>query len=174
MKKQSNLVYFVITFLFLTFFDLYLSNFIVHNLTNGVTHSLANSATSSATTSVPIANIGLVNLTYAENTGAAFSILQHSTVFLIILSVIAIIAGIYYGIKHIESLQKKEIICLSLFLAGISGNLCERLYFGFVRDYFNLAFVNFPIFNISDVFINVSVVGIIILILLNKKPNKTL
>jgi len=100
--------------------------------------------------------------------------MQHSTVFLIILSVIAIIAGIYYGIKHIESLQKKEIICLSLFLAGISGNLCERLYFGFVRDYFNLAFVNFPIFNISDVFINVSVVGIIILILLNKKPNKSL
>jgi len=59
-------------------------------------------------------------------------------------------------------------------LAGILGNLYERIALGYVRDFFDLAFVNFPIFNISDIFINIGVLGIIILILLDKKPIKTL
>ncbi len=45
---------------------------------------------------------------------------------------------------------------------------------GFVRDFFELTFISFPIFNVSDIFINIGVFGIIVLILLSKKPIKIL
>ena len=52
--------------------------------------------------------------------------------------------------------------------AGIGGNLHERIALGFVRDYIQLNFVNFPVFNISDIFINLGVIAIIVIILLKK------
>jgi len=46
--------------------------------------------------------------------------------------------------------------------------LYERIYFGYVRDFFKLNFINFPVFNISDIFINISVILLIIIIIKNK------
>ena len=62
----------------------------------------------------------------------------------------------------------KSIFFVSLLTAGIAGNLHERIVFGYVRDFFDLTFVNFPVFNISDIFINIGVIALIILILLKK------
>ena len=62
----------------------------------------------------------------------------------------------------------KSIFFVSLLTAGIAGNLHERIVFGYVRDFFELTFVNFPVFNISDIFINIGVIALIILILLKK------
>lgn len=154
-KKQSNFIYFLTTFVFFACTNLYFSNLIVKKLSSGWTYSN-----------------NLINLIYIKNTGAAFSIMQHSTKVLIAISLIAIILMVYYILKNMETLLMKEIMFLSLLMAGIFGNLCERLAFGYVRDFFDLAFVTFPVFNISDVFINVGVFVIIILILLTKKPIK--
>ena len=52
--------------------------------------------------------------------------------------------------------------------AGIGGNLHERIAFGFVRDYIQLSFVNFPVFNISDIMINIGVLAVVIIILRKK------
>ena len=51
----------------------------------------------------------------------------------------------------------------------------ERMAFGYVRDFFKLNFIDFPVFNISDIFINVGVIAIIVIILKNKyiKTNET-
>lgn len=155
MGKQSKFIYFGITFLFLTFVNFYFSNLIISKLINGWEYSNA-----------------LVKLTYAENTGAAFSIMQNSTKALMLLSIIAIVLIFYYVIKNISTTKVKELFLLSLLLAGIFGNLYERIMLGYVRDFFNLTFINFPIFNISDVFINISVVGIIIMILFSRKSFK--
>lgn len=157
MRTLNKLKYFILSFLFFTCFNFYFSNLISHKLING--WHFSNS---------------LVHIIYVENTGAAFSILQHSTNFLIILSIIAFLAIFYYIIKNSEAVEGKEIFFLSFLTAGILGNLYERLFLGYVRDFFDLAFINFPIFNISDVFINIGVLGIIILILLTKKPIKLL
>lgn len=144
-------------FLFFTGFNLYFSNLFSQKLAQGWHFSSS-----------------LINMIYVENTGAAFSILQNSTNFLIFISIIAILGIFYYIIKHSETIYIKEILFLSFLTAGILGNLYERLFFGYVRDFFDLAFVNFPIFNISDIFINIGVIGIIILILLTRKPIKYL
>ena len=55
-----------------------------------------------------------------------------------------------------------------MLLAGISCNMAERISFGYVRDFFKLNFIDFPVFNISDIFINIGVIAVIIIIIKNK------
>lgn len=157
MKKRSNLIYFLITFLVFTSTNLYLSSLIPNKLANGWDFSN-----------------NLLKIVYVQNTGAAFSIMQNSINFLIFASIIAVLLITYYIFKNIEGLRKKELFFLSLLTSGILGNLYERIAFGYVRDFFELTFVNFPIFNISDIFINIGVFGIIVMIILTKKPIKLL
>jgi len=155
LKKLSKFAYFFVTLSFFVGVNLYASEYIVHKISRGLIHSN-----------------GLIDFIYVKNTGAAFSIMQHSTTFLIVLSIIALGLIFYYIMKNIETIVMKEIFCISLLMSGILGNLYERIFFGYVRDFFDLTFVNFPVFNVSDIFINVGVFAIIVLILLTKKPIK--
>ena len=109
------------------------------------------------------------SLNYIKNTGAAFSILQNSRELLIILSMIALVLLALHVIHHLKSISLKTCFFIALLSAGIAGNLHERIVYGFVRDYFQLNFVHFPIFNISDIFINIGVIALIILILIKRK-----
>ncbi len=152
MEKASKFIYFAVCYVFFIFVDIYLSNELVSMLTHG--YKLSN----------PV-----FSLNYIKNTGAAFSILQDSRELLIILSVIALVLLAMHVIKHIKSISLKSIFFISLLSAGIAGNLHERIIYGFVRDYFQLNFVNFPVFNISDIFINIGVIALIIIILIKKK-----
>ncbi len=152
MKKQSKLTYFIVTLAFFSTINLYFSELITSKIAHGWDFSSV-----------------LFKIVYVQNTGAAFSILENATGILIVLSIIAIAALCYYALKQIENITPKEIFFLSFLISGIAGNLYERLVFGYVRDFFDLSFINFPIFNISDVFINIGVFGIIILILFTKK-----
>jgi signal peptidase II len=157
MQKNSKLLYLLITLTFLVGVNSYFSNLIASKLTKGWIYTG-----------------GLVNFVFEKNTGAAFSLLQDSTRLLVAISIISVFFIIYYIVRNIESLRVSEIFCASILLAGILGNLYERIFFGYVRDFFNLTFINFPVFNISDVFINIGVFAIIILILTTKRPIKLL
>lgn len=156
LKKQSNLnkiVYFLVTIVFLFTFNLYCSSFF---------------SQISQTSSQFIPG---VNLNYMENTGAAFSILQNDKLVLIGFAIFAIIVILGYFFKHLKELSMMAIFMVSLLITGVSCNLYERIAFGFVRDYFELTFVNFPVFNISDIFINISVI-VIIYMLFRKNRNE--
>src|ERR1035437_1894592 len=113
MKKLSKFIYFLTTLIFFIAINFYLSNLIVYKLLAGWDYSNQ-----------------FINLVFVKNTGAAFSIMQNSTSFLIVLSIIAILLTIYYIIRNIENLFMKEIFCISILLAGILGNLYERIIFG--------------------------------------------
>jgi signal peptidase II len=152
MIKTNKFIFFFIISLLLTYFNFYFSNLFTSKLSQGWHFSNA-----------------LFNITYVENTGAAFSILQKSTDFLIFMSITALMGLFFYLIKHLEKISEKEMIFIAFLTAGILGNLYERISFGYVRDFFELTFINFPIFNISDIFINIGVIGMIILIVFTKK-----
>lgn len=156
-SKTTKYTYFLGLFTFFSCINFYLSNLITHKLLQG--WHFAN----------PI-----FRLIYVENTGAAFSILQDSTTFLIVISLIILFMGFFIVARNIENIPFKDFFFLSILSAGILGNLAERLIFGHVRDFIELTFVNFPIFNVADVFINIGVIGIIVLILQTKKPIKIL
>ena len=110
----------------------------------------------------------LIDIIYVQNTGAAFSILENSTHFLIIFGVTAILLLLIYGFKHAEKFSTFACLWFAMLVSGISCNLYERIAFGYVRDFFKLNFVNFPVFNISDMFINIGVLALIIIIIKNK------
>jgi len=109
----------------------------------------------------PIDAIPLVrdvfHLTYARNTGAAFSILRDKQVFLIIVSTIIVIVLIYYLIKTRETTLK---IALALIIGGALGNLTDRIRLNYVTDFLDFTLVDYPIFNFADVFV---VLGVVLL-----------
>lgn len=151
MSKTSKYIYFAFCYIFFIFVDIYTTNIMVENLENGF--KLDN----------PV-----FSLNYIKNTGAAFSILQDAREILIILSVIALVLLIMYVIKHIKKISLKGCFFIALLSGGIAGNLHERIVFGYVRDFFQINLFNFPVFNISDIFINVGVIALIILIFIKR------
>lgn len=151
-EKTGKLVYFIICYVFFIFANLYTSSILVDKLVHG--YRLSN---------------GVFSLNYIKNTGAAFSILQDSRELLIILSMIALVLLALHVFNHLKSISLKTCFFIALLSAGIAGNLHERIVFGYVRDYFQLNFIHFPIFNISDIFINIGVIALIVLILIKRK-----
>ena len=110
------------------------------------------------------------SLTYVENDGAAWSILSGNKIFLILISVVALIFIYYYFIKSTD-IKKFEFINYSILIGGIFGNLFDRIKYGKVIDYldFNIFGYNFPIFNFADICI---VISVILLLMYNIKEGK--
>jgi signal peptidase II len=97
---------------------------------------------------------GILRLTYAENKGAAFSMLSGQLEFFIILSVIVLIFAFYVLIRgHIHGIF--GVIALSVCISGAIGNFIDRLAYGYVVDMFEPIFINFAIFNVADILLNV-------------------
>lgn len=99
------------------------------------------------------------NITYVRNTGAAWSILSGNVLLLIMISVLALVTIYYYLIKD-KDLNKIDIVSYSMLVGGIIGNLIDRIVHGYVIDYldFKIFNYNFPIFNIADTLIVISII----------------
>lgn len=99
------------------------------------------------------------NITYVRNTGAAWSILSGNVLLLIMISVLALVTIYYYLIKD-KDLNKIDIVSYSMLIGGIIGNLIDRIVHGYVIDYldFKIFNYNFPIFNIADTLIVISII----------------
>ncbi|NLA83997.1 MAG: signal peptidase II [Clostridiales bacterium] len=92
----------------------------------------------------------VLNLTYVENHGAAFGILQNKRWFLIIIPIFIILAVTIYLLLHRkESLLTR--ISLAIIIGGAIGNLIDRVSLGYVVDMFQFMFINFPVFNFADI-----------------------
>jgi len=153
-SKLSKLVYFIISVIFFIVFDLYFSELILSSLRFNFEPN-------------PI-----FDLIFVQNTGAAFNILENSQLFLIIFSIIAIITIVAYSLNHINKFSTIAGFWTAMLIAGISCNMYERIHYGYVRDFFKLNFVDFPVFNISDMYINIAVIALIVIIIKNKYLRK--
>ena len=113
-------------------------------------------------------NFILFKLDFVKNYGAAFNIFHGSRIFLSIISIIFSIILIYL-ILRINSSNYYELYSYSLILGGTVGNGIDRIINGFVIDFINLNIINFPVFNIADISINV---GFIVLLIRTFKKQK--
>jgi len=95
----------------------------------------------------------IFSLTYTKNSGGAFSILDEHTWFLIFFGIVALIILVTYAFKKITMQTKWEMLTVALLSGGILGNLAERIKTGYVVDYIHLNFVDFPVFNLFDIYI---------------------
>lgn len=92
----------------------------------------------------------VMDLTYYQNTGAAFSLFEDMTWLLTIISLL-VAAAIAVAIMKKMFHTPLGLLALSVVLAGAVGNLIDRLFFGFVTDMFMTTFVNFAVFNVADI-----------------------
>ena len=144
-------LFFILCFIFWLFLALFSSKLIVDNLTSG--HHYSNA---------------LFNLHYLKNTGAAFSLLQNAREFLIIVSIVATTLLCLYVHNNIRGIHLISVSFISLLCAGIMSNCHERIVLGFVRDYIQLNFINFQIFNVADIFITIGVIALVRILLFYK------
>ena len=102
----------------------------------------------------------LFKLDFVKNYGAAFNIFTGSRLFLSLVSIIFSILLIYLIFRK-NTLNSFDLYSYSFILGGTIGNGIDRIYRGFVVDFINLNIINFPVFNIADISINI---GFIILL----------
>ncbi len=103
------------------------------------------------------------SLTYVKNYGAAFSILQDSRYFLIVVSLLLLFVIFRFFLVK-RTFLKKETILYAILIGGILGNLIDRIIHGYVIDFLAFQFgkYSFPVFNFADIFIVCSVFYIVI------------
>lgn len=109
---------------------------------------------------------GVFQLRYLENHGAAFGILQNRQIFFYIIT-IAILIGVFWFYSKLPANRKyRTLRVLCVFLtAGAIGNLIDRMVLHYVRDFFYFILIDFPIFNVADIYVTCSAIILIICIL---------
>jgi signal peptidase II len=109
---------------------------------------------------------GVFELNYLENRGAAFGMLQNQKAFFVLVACVILVAICYVLFKMPQ--QKKYIwlhILLVLIASGAVGNMIDRVRLEYVVDFFYFVLINFPIFNVADIYVSVACVVLAILIL---------
>ena len=94
---------------------------------------------------------GVMDLTYVQNTGAAFSLFEGRTWILAVLSLAVTVLLVLALAKKRPFRHPFGRTTLAVVLAGAAGNLIDRVFMGFVTDMFRTLFVNFAVFNVADI-----------------------
>ena len=110
----------------------------------------------------------LFKLDSVKNYGAAFNIFNGNRIFLSFISIFFSILLIYLIFRK-NTLNSYDLYSYSFILGGTIGNVIDRIYRGFVVDFINLNIINFPVFNIADISINI---GFFILLYTIYKNNR--
>ena len=106
----------------------------------------------------------IMDLTYTQNTGAAFSILREHTWLLTLLSaVLVVIVALLVARRFITG--RLGLVAATLVLAGGIGNLIDRVALGYVTDMFQTTFMDFAVFNVADSCLTIGVVLLVIYVL---------
>ena len=142
-NKIQTKLYFLTLSIFIFLIDQFSKYFIFHNYKTVINK-----------------NFYLFRLDYVKNYGAAFNIFSGNRIFL---SCISIVFSLFltYLILRKNSSNLYDILSYSFILGGTIGNGIDRILKGFVIDFINLNIINFPVFNIADISINI---GFIILL----------
>ena len=96
----------------------------------------------------------LFRLDFVKNYGAAFNMLSGSRIILSFISIIFSILLIHLILRK-NTLKSIDLYSYSFILGGTFGNGMDRILKGFVIDFINLNIINFPVFNIADISINI-------------------
>ena len=149
MSKRKIFILFLdfIAILLLIAIDQYTKNLAVIHLKNKSAFSLIN---------------GILELNYLENKGAAFGMLQNQKFFFIFVAIVilGVIAYILYKTPDTKKYYLLHIL-LSLISAGAVGNMIDRIRLDYVVDFIYIVWINFPIFNMADIYVTFATAALI-------------
>lgn len=105
-------------------------------------------------------------LDYLENRGSAFGMFQGRKIFLLLMGVI-FMAVLLYLLWKIPDTKRFLLgrLCILGIIAGGTGNMIDRILRGYVVDFFSFVLIDFPVFNVADIFITVSTALLAVLFL---------
>lgn len=109
---------------------------------------------------------GVFELHYLENRGAAFGLLQGQKIFFVLISFIILAVIVYVLVKAPYQKRFNKLHITLVFIAsGAIGNLIDRLRYDYVVDFLYFSLINFPIFNVADIYVTLASVSLVILLL---------
>lgn len=109
---------------------------------------------------------GVLELLYVQNTGAAFSLLENAQWLFILIAVAAVLLISVFLIRLPKTKRYQPLhILLTFISAGAVGNLIDRIQLGYVRDFIYFSIIDFPVFNVADIYVTVSTALLVILVL---------
>ena len=116
---------------------------------------------------------GVFSLTYVENQGAAFGLLQGARWFFVVITATIMCGVVYYYLRlPKEKAYNKARFALILIMSGALGNFIDRVRIGYVVDFFHARFIDFPVFNIADSYVVIGVFFAFILFIFVYKEDK--
>ncbi len=104
---------------------------------------------------------GVLDLLYIQNRGAAFSMLINQRLLLIVVSLAVMVAVVYVERRYGKGRTDVR-VALGLLLGGAAGNLIDRVRLGSVIDFVYLSFIHFPVFNLADSMIVLSILYLVV------------
>ena len=115
---------------------------------------------------------GVFQLQYLENRGAAFGILQDARAFFLVITVLAMVLVLYALFR--APLDKRFLpvrILLVLIGAGALGNALDRAILSYVRDFIYFSLIDFPVFNVADIYVTCATFLLVLLVLIYYKED---
>ena len=108
---------------------------------------------------------GVLELQYLENRGSAFGMLQNQKVFILFVGIVFLAVLLFFLFKLPE--QKKfgiVHVLLAVIFAGGIGNMIDRFRLDYVVDFISFVLINYPIFNVADIYVTVTFIVLVLLI----------
>lgn len=115
---------------------------------------------------------GVLQLTYLENRGAAFSMLEGQQGFFYVITIVIVAAVLWFYAKlPVDKKYRKLRITAAFLTAGAIGNFIDRLVLHYVRDFIYFVIINFPIFNVADIYVTGSAIALVVFVLFAYKDD---
>lgn len=109
---------------------------------------------------------GVLELQYLENRGSAFGMFQNQKFFILFVGIIFMIILLGFLFKLPEQKKFRIVhIAMATIIAGGIGNMIDRFRFDYVVDFISFVLINYPIFNVADIYVVVATIGLFILFL---------
>ncbi len=118
---------------------------------------------------------GLLQLTFVENRGVAFGMLSGKKWFILLLTTAIVAVMVYYFVKLPKTKEYQYVrMAMVPILAGALGNMADRLFRGYVVDFFEFGFMEFPVFNVADIYVvcGVIVLAMLVLFVIKEEPKE--
>ncbi len=115
---------------------------------------------------------GVFSLRYLENHGAAFGILQGKQILFYIITIVIVVAVVYIYLRiPTEKRYLPLNIVLILIASGALGNFIDRFFKHYVVDFLYFKLINFPIFNVADVYVTGGAIALVVLLIFKYKDD---
>ncbi len=149
-KKITSIIYSVILIVIFIILDQYTKSLAVTHLVEGDIILIP----------------GVLQLHYLENTGAAFSLLEGKQLLFAIITPILLVFLAYVLIRLPQNKKYTLLNYIIIFvIAGAIGNYIDRITNNYVVDFIYFSLINFPVFNVADIYVTCSVIALFLVIL---------